>query len=147
MTIDFLAGTIGIEVPQWSRLERGGVTRQLRDDLAEARGTAMEPPRKRRSDSAMPGGSRGAFPAAMEPPRKRRSDTVNHGLAGAAATTSPQWSRLERGGVTSAKNELAWLAGSLPQWSRLERGGVTRRTTCRCSAATRRNGAASKEAE
>ena len=37
-------------MPQWSRLERGGVTFDLTElDEAEV-GAAMEPPRKRRSD-------------------------------------------------------------------------------------------------
>src|ERR1700683_3922669 len=60
--------------PQWSRLERGGVTRSLARAGRTCDRAAMEAPGKRRSDYQMP--------------------------TDAKRTITPQWSRLERGGVT-----------------------------------------------
>src|ERR1700683_2384273 len=72
--------------PQWSRLERGGVTGPLLP--AEERiDAAMEPPRKRRSDGTDVLGTPGVVWAAMEPPRKRRSDISSPGNPHRAVTS------------------------------------------------------------
>ena len=84
--------------PQWSRLERGGVTWTL-DEWLRFRHLPQWSRLERGGVTVPPRGEAAdANMAAMEPPRKRRSDGSYAEMVW--PDPRPQWSRLERGGVT-----------------------------------------------